>query len=189
MLFKGRWVLGLLSAVVAVLVSACSPAPVGSGAEQGKPDAVTLGWYEVKGSPEVALPPGDPISDADWNTATPWILINFWASTCGPCRAEIPELNELSKANFIQVLGVSRDQFVKYAREFEDEVGAEFPSWMDSDGKYSESFVKHLPRNGLPVSVLVHQGELVAVHLGPIKSSSAVPDFIASTERSDPARQ
>lgn len=39
-----------------------------------------------------------------------WLLINYWAEWCGPCRTEIPELNELDESrDDITVLGVNFD--------------------------------------------------------------------------------
>ncbi len=39
-----------------------------------------------------------------------WLLINYWAEWCGPCRVEIPELNALDEAHDdITVLGVNFD--------------------------------------------------------------------------------
>ncbi|MDP0587814.1 MAG: TlpA disulfide reductase family protein [Candidatus Endonucleobacter bathymodioli] len=34
-----------------------------------------------------------------------WLIINVWAEWCGPCRAEVPELNALSSAGDIRVVG------------------------------------------------------------------------------------
>jgi len=40
-----------------------------------------------------------------------WLLINYWAEWCGPCRTEIPELNALSEADHgLEVLGVNFDE-------------------------------------------------------------------------------
>ena len=36
-----------------------------------------------------------------------YMLINFWASWCGPCRIEHPLLMKLSKENNIKILGVN----------------------------------------------------------------------------------
>jgi thiol-disulfide isomerase/thioredoxin len=41
-----------------------------------------------------------------------WLVINYWAQWCAPCRKEIPELNELAiqlKEQSVQVLGVNFD--------------------------------------------------------------------------------
>ena len=41
-----------------------------------------------------------------------WMIVNFWAQWCKPCREEIPELNRLSvllESNKIQVLGINYD--------------------------------------------------------------------------------
>ena len=39
-----------------------------------------------------------------------WLVINYWAEWCGPCRTEIPELNALNDAHAdITVLGVNFD--------------------------------------------------------------------------------
>jgi len=39
-----------------------------------------------------------------------WLLINYWAEWCGPCRTEIPELNALDESRSdITVLGVNFD--------------------------------------------------------------------------------
>lgn len=44
---------------------------------------------------------------AQWNGQ--WLLINYWAEWCGPCRHEIPELNRLNERADVQVLGVNFD--------------------------------------------------------------------------------
>lgn len=41
-----------------------------------------------------------------------WLLINYWAEWCAPCREEIPELNELHEqrlAHGVEVFGVNYD--------------------------------------------------------------------------------
>ena len=41
-----------------------------------------------------------------------WLIINYWATWCGPCRSEIPELNQLDKrlsAHNAKILGVNFD--------------------------------------------------------------------------------
>lgn len=38
-----------------------------------------------------------------------WVLVNYWAEWCAPCRKEIPELNQLNKDDGILVLGVNYD--------------------------------------------------------------------------------
>ena len=40
-----------------------------------------------------------------------WLLINYWAEWCGPCRTEIPELNTLAEQERqLEVLGVNFDE-------------------------------------------------------------------------------
>lgn len=39
-----------------------------------------------------------------------WLVINYWADWCGPCRKEVPELNALARERAdLQVLGVNYD--------------------------------------------------------------------------------
>lgn len=168
----------LLSVVLTTLMTACGAHR--TNGNPSDPDTIRLGWYHVQDSQEVSMPSGEPIGSQDWEPGTTWRLVNFWASTCGPCRTEMPALNSVSNRDDIQVVGVSRDQFEKFARQFENEVGATFPSWMDSDGVYAEQFIEHLPRNALPVSALIREDSLVAVHLGPIDDEQETFDLMAT---------
>lgn len=50
---------------------------------------------------------GQPVSLASENDR--WLALNFWAEWCGPCRDEVPELNELASEGRVRVLGVDFD--------------------------------------------------------------------------------
>ena len=60
--------------------------------------------------------PKNPLRVADGSITSPelwrgqWVLINYWADWCGPCRDEVPELNHLNEAeDGFKVLGVNYD--------------------------------------------------------------------------------
>ncbi|MBB3102259.1 TlpA family protein disulfide reductase [Azomonas macrocytogenes] len=82
-----------------------------------------------------------------------WLLINYWAEWCGPCRTEIPQLNELARSHpDIVVLGVNFDglqgeALVKAAQA----LGIEFRVLADDPAERLG-----LPRSaGLPATYLV----------------------------------
>lgn len=42
-------------------------------------------------------------------TGDQWLVLNFWAQWCEPCRAEVPELNALASSGQVRVFGVDFD--------------------------------------------------------------------------------
>jgi thiol-disulfide isomerase/thioredoxin len=71
------------------------------------------------------------------------VLINFWASWCGPCREEMPLLNALHKKYQplgFTVLGVNVEEQVDGARGFLKNVPVDFPILLDSENKVSKQY-------------------------------------------------
>jgi peroxiredoxin len=94
------------------------------------------------------------------------ILINFWASWCGPCRQEMPVLDKLYRhyrpLDFT-VLGVNVEQNSDKAKSLLKEVPISFPILFDNENKVSKLYdVK-----GMPSTVLVDRdGNIRYVHIG-----------------------
>jgi peroxiredoxin len=64
------------------------------------------------------------------------LLLNFWASWCGPCVEEIPALNVMAKTlapKGLVVLGVSVDKDEKAYREFLQKLPLAYPSGRDPE--------------------------------------------------------
>ena len=58
------------------------------------------------------------------------VLINFWATWCGPCRMEIPEFNELQKTYHergLNILGISVSDNKKQLKNFTKSFAVDYP--------------------------------------------------------------
>ena len=58
------------------------------------------------------------------------VLINFWATWCGPCRMEIPEFNELYKSYHekgLEILGISVSDNKKQLKNFTKSFAVDYP--------------------------------------------------------------
>ena len=81
------------------------------------------------------------------------MLVNFWASWCGPCRGEVPELESLAQrqADNLVVLGVNQQETPAAAARFAAEFAVTYRILLDRSGEVSNTY----RARGLPVSYLV----------------------------------
>ena len=102
------------------------------------------------------------------------VLLNFWATWCGPCKAEIPMFVELQKQYASQgftVVGYSVDDEAPKARAFADEYKMNYPILLGLGREdVQEAFG---PMYAIPVSVIIdRQGRVCQRHMGlPTKSA------------------
>ena len=93
-------------------------------------------------------------------------LVNFWATWCGPCRAEIPDLIKLQARypDHLQVIGVSADEGpVQVVKDFMTQYGINYPIVMNTP-ELNRAFPGVM---ALPTSFIVDpEGRVVQTHIG-----------------------
>jgi peroxiredoxin len=94
------------------------------------------------------------------------ILLNFWASWCGPCRQEMPLLNALqerySKLGF-NVVGVNVDKDSALANKLLKDIPVSFPVLLDDTGVVSASYNV----SAMPTTVIIDRdGNMRYLHKG-----------------------
>lgn len=122
--------------------------------------APTLAWPVLGDDTEIGL--GDHAGDV--------IVLNFWASWCGPCRSEQPQLiqarSDLADLG-VTFLGVNEtDSSEANGLAFEAEFAIPYPSLYDPDGRYAAAFEGAGPRV-MPSTLLIdRQGRIAVTILG-----------------------
>jgi cytochrome c biogenesis protein CcmG, thiol:disulfide interchange protein DsbE len=108
------------------------------------------------------------------------IVINKWASWCGPCRAEFPVFQRVATARGKEVafLGSNSGDSTDPAREFLSEYPIPFPSYLDPDEKIAREI--EAPAN-YPITVFVDaRGDTAFIHQGPYETEQ---DLTADIDR------
>ena len=94
------------------------------------------------------------------------VMVNFWATWCGPCRQEMPLLDELysryERVGF-SLLGVNIDDDSRKAMNMVSDLGVSFPVLFDARKEVSKLYKV----DAMPVTVLIdREGTIRYVHHG-----------------------
>jgi thiol-disulfide isomerase/thioredoxin len=150
------FVVAIVGAALGLLVGQRFDKP----AERIAPPGVTVSKIgEMRPDLQLADVGGKPRRLSEWNGRV--VLINFWATWCGPCREEMPLLDRARGKHGVEVIGVAVDEPAAVA-EFLKDSPVGYPVLLAADdGKAELTFGD--TRGVLPFSVLVGKdGKLLA---------------------------
>lgn len=144
-------VVALASALVAVLVGVKILADSSSVSAVALPNSVSSMYKLTAGTPapefELRTLDGRLVTLADYRGKT--LMVNFWATWCPPCRAEMPDMEQVyqeAKDTGFVVLAINIQEANQPIQQFVDKYGLTFPILLDVSGEVSQRYgVQSLP--------------------------------------------
>jgi len=154
----------LIGMILALLVAACGSGEAGGGAEAGPP--VTDRSYETFDGEQTSLSAfeGEPL------------VVNFWASWCPPCIAEMPEFERvhLARQDEVRFVGLNTQDSLAQAEALVEQTGVTYDLGLDPDGDLFRDFEVI----SMPSTYFVNAaGAIVHQHAG-ILSEDQLQDLI-----------
>lgn len=122
---------------------------------------------------------GESFRDADLKTGGVTI-VNLWASWCGPCRIEQPELVKLGERKDVTLYGVAYRDKPDASKRFLTELGNPFKKvGVDEDGQASIRWGV----SGVPETFVINgEGSVIYKHVGPIQNDDLEKKILPAIE-------
>ncbi len=140
--------------LAAALAAATLSAPVAAGDLRGQP------------APDFALRSLDGPNVRLSELRGEVVLVNFWATWCGPCREEMPLLNQIYQryhAVGFELLGVNIDDVGSHATDMAHSLGVSFPVLFDE----AKTVSKLYSVDTMPMTLLIgRDGTVRYLHQG-----------------------
>lgn len=130
-----------------------------------KTEETPAGDLEAAPDFEAKLISGETVNLSDYQGKK--VLLNFWATWCGPCVGEMPALQKLSEEypDDLVVLAVNSGEDEKTVKQFTDKNGYTFPIALDTELKIGNLYPGVM--QGIPYTVIINEeGDVMAESTG-----------------------
>lgn len=135
---------------------------------------------------------GQPFSVENWRGKV--VLVDFWATWCGPCIAELPNVKSLYDAYHdkgFEVVGISLDDdeqaLVQFLKDREIAWTTLFPAKEDERG-WENPIARHYGVSGIPTAILLDkEGKVVDLNARGERLAESLAELLGPVEEKQPA--
>jgi len=161
------WLIGIL--ILAIVLGVLATIPLLRGTPDGR-----IGSLVGQPAPELRAEALDgrtwSVADADGRL----VWVNFWATSCEPCRTEMPAMQRLAEAypGELLILGIDWGEGRDAVTDFVDRYGVEYPILLDPT---LETYYRWAGTDGLPRHYFIGaEGTVLREVVGPLDPSRMV---------------
>lgn len=118
---------------------------------------------------------GDVVSLSDYRGQQ--VMINFWATWCPPCRAEMPDMQEVYESHDIEILAINlteTETSISQVETFTEDFGLTFPILLDHEIEVADLYeIQPIPSSYLIDS----EGRVQSIALGALNKDMIIQRF------------